>query len=129
MNTELASIPFLEVNETLLVKITGPVNSDVDFPSDPPSTRRELVRTPSVALTKLIDLFFEISSPVTVLIGLSKISSCPVTLLSFLLPEYEIPLSFIPVKKLTPPDSLIDCANNSSVALIPLSCLSGNAVE
>ena len=74
-NIEFASIPLSAVNETLLVKITGPVNSDADLPSAPPSTRRELVITASVALTKLIDFCAEISSPVTVLIGLSKISS------------------------------------------------------
>jgi len=55
MKIEFASIPLVEVDVTLLVKITGPVNSDGDLPSAPPSTRRELETTPSVALSRLID--------------------------------------------------------------------------
>ena len=51
MNMDVASIPLAEVDVTLLVKITGPVNSDVVLPSAPPSTRKELVITASVALT------------------------------------------------------------------------------
>ena len=94
----MTSKPRLAVDVTLFVNTTGPVNSDIALPSSPPSTRIDCVNVPSVALTKLISVRFDISSPVTVLTGESNISSLPVTVLIFLLPENAIPRSFIPVK-------------------------------
>ena len=49
-------------------------------------------------LTRLLSVRFDMCSPVTVLIGESNISSLPVIVLIFLLPENAIPRSFIPVK-------------------------------
>ena len=80
-----------------MLKITGPPNSDVDLPSIPPSTRISLLKLPSVGLIIFNPGSPPISSPVTVWTGVSNISSWPVMELNFLLPEYEIPLSFIPV--------------------------------
>ena len=85
-NKLLASIPLAAVEVTLLVKTTGPVNSEITFPSSPPSTRIDDEKVASVALTRLIPDLVEMSSPVILLIGVSKISSLPVTVLSFLLP-------------------------------------------
>ena len=79
----------------LLLKITGPPNSEIALESDPPSTLIDLVKLPSRPFIILIPTLSLISSPVTVLIGVEKISSSPVTELSFLLPEKKIPLSFI----------------------------------
>ena len=85
----------MEVN--LLVTITGPLNSDIAVLLSPPSTRIDLIKLPSSGLITFILLRTPISSPVIVWIGVSNISSVPVIVLCFLLPEYEIPLSFIPV--------------------------------
>ena len=98
MNKLLTSKPREAVDVTLLVNTTGPVNSDIDLPSSPPSTRIDCVNVPSVALTRLISVRFDMSSPVTLLTGESNISSLPVMVLIFLLPEKAIPRSFIPVK-------------------------------
>ena len=75
----------------------GPLNSETVLLSGPPSTLIDLENTPSTGVTTLIAGSVRMSSPVIVLTGVSKISSLPVIVLSFLLPEYEIPLSFIPV--------------------------------
>ena len=72
MNKLLTSKPRLAVDVTLFVNTTGPVNSDIALPSSPPSTRIDCVNVPSVALTKLISVRFDISSPVTVLTGESN---------------------------------------------------------
>ena len=98
MNKLLTSKPREAVDVTLLVNTTGPVNSDIDLPSSPPSTRIDCVNVPSVALIRFISVLFDISSPVTLLTGESNISSLPVIVLIFLLPEKAIPRSFIPVK-------------------------------
>ena len=88
-NSEFDSMPLVEVEVILLLKITGPSNSETMFPSGPPSTLKERlidasrgVRTSNPTLTPLVDT----SSPVTVGIGASKTSSCPVAELTFLLP-------------------------------------------
>ena len=98
MSKLLTSKPRLAVDVTLFVNTTGPVNSEIALPSSPPSTLIDCVNVPSVALTRLISVRFDMSSPVTVLIGQSNLSSLPVIVLIFLLPENAIPRSFIPVK-------------------------------
>ena len=89
MNKEFASKPLVDVDVTLLEKTTGPVNSDIALPSSPPSTLIDCVNVPSVALTRLISVRFDISSPVTVLIGVSNTSSLPVTVLTFLFQQMK----------------------------------------
>ena len=98
MNKEFASKPLDDVDVTLFENTTGPVNSDIALPSSPPSTRIDCENVASVAFMRLMPDLFDMSSPVTVQIGESNTSSLPVTVLNFLLPENEIPLSFIPVK-------------------------------
>ena len=83
------SIPFSELTVSLLLQITGPSNSEIMLLSEPPSTLRErLIETSSGDKTSNPTLTPEvaISSPVTVGIGASKTSSCPVAELTFLLP-------------------------------------------
>ena len=78
MNNEFASIPLDEVDVILLLKITGPSNSEMIFESGPPSTRidrlieasrGEIMSNPTLASPKLM------SSPVVDGIGVSKTSS------------------------------------------------------
>ena len=77
-NNELDSIPLLEVDVSLLLKITGPSNSDMMLAFGPPSTLSDLlidassgVRTSNPMLIPLSDA----SSPVVVGIGESNTSS------------------------------------------------------
>ena len=80
-----------------MFRIIGPLNSDVTLLSGPPSTLIERAIDASVALVTLRSGRSPISSPVTVWIGVSIISSSPVNALIFLLPLNDTPLSFIPV--------------------------------
>jgi len=59
-------MPFAEVDVSLLVKITGPLNSEVALLSAPPPTRIERSKLPSRGLTTLMFGRTPISSPVTV---------------------------------------------------------------
>ena len=95
--SETASIPEGEFEVIFSEKITGPLNSEIALLSGPPSTRIERLKLPSTALVTFSPGRFPMSSPVTVCIGVSKISYLPVVLLNLLLPTYAIPLSFIPV--------------------------------
>ena len=86
---EFASIPFVEVEVSLLLMINGPSNSEMMLLSGPPSTLSERLidassgeRTSNPMLTPPTPG----SSPVTVGIGASKTSSCPVPELTFLFP-------------------------------------------
>ena len=86
---EAASIPLFDVEVTFSLKITGPSNSEIILLSGPPSTLKERlieisrgVRTSNPTLTPVAPR----SSPVTVGIGASNTSSCPVAELTFLLP-------------------------------------------
>ena len=97
-NKDDASIPLVEVDVTLLLKITGPLNSDIDLLPSPPVTLIDDENSPSVALTMLTPFLTDISSPVTVLIGVLCISSLPVIGSNFLLPANRIPLSLVPEK-------------------------------
>ena len=75
-----------------------PLNSDIALLLSPPVTLIDEENSPSVALTMLIPLLIEISSPVTVLIGVLCISSLPAIGYNFLLPANRIPLSLVPEK-------------------------------
>ena len=86
MKNELPSIPFGDVEVILLLTISGPLNSDATLLSVPPSTLIERLNTPSFASTTFSCGRFVMSSPTTVLTGVSKISSRPVIELNFLLP-------------------------------------------
>ena len=97
-NRDDASIPLVEDDVTLLLKTTGPLNSEIDLLPSPPVTLMDDEKSPSVALTILIPFLTEISSPVTVLIGVLCISSLPAIGSSFLLPANRIPLSLVPEK-------------------------------
>ena len=97
-NIDDASRPLLDVDVTLLLKTTGPLNSEITLFSSPPSTLIDDENSPSVALTMLTPFFTEISSPVTVLIGVQNISSLPVIGFNLLLPANRIPLSLVPEK-------------------------------
>ena len=97
-NRDDASIPLVEDDVTLLLKTTGPLNSEIALLLSPPSTLIDDEKSPSVALTMSIPFLVEISSPVTVRIGVLNISSLPVIGFSFLLPANRIPLSFVPEK-------------------------------
>ena len=68
-NRDDASIPLVEDDVTLLLKTTGPLNSEIALLPSPPVTLIDDEKSPSVALTMLIPFLTEISSPVTVLIG------------------------------------------------------------
>ena len=81
----------------MLLTTRGPLNCDETLLSSPPSTDIERLNVPSSGVTMFMLGRLPISSPSTVLNGVSKISSLPVIALYFLLREYEIPLSFIPV--------------------------------
>ena len=91
MNNEFASKPLVDVDVTLFENTTGPVNSDIAFPSSPPSTLIDCENVASVAFIRLIPDLFDISSPVTVLIGESNTSSLPVTVLNFLYLRMKYP--------------------------------------
>ena len=97
-NKDVASIPLDDVDVNLLLKTTGPLNSDIALLLSPPVTLIDDENSPSVALTMLIPFLIEISSPVTVLIGVLCISSLPAIGSSFLLPANRIPLSLVPEK-------------------------------
>ena len=97
-NKDVASIPLDDVDVTLLLKTTGPLNSDIALLLSPPVTLIDDENSPSVALTILMPFLTEISSPVTVLIGVLCISSLPAIGSNFLLPANRIPLSFVPEK-------------------------------
>ena len=96
-NNEFDSNPLSELIVNLLLRITGPLNSDDTLLSGPPSTLIERVILDSSAERMLRPSSSPISSPVTVWTGVLNISSLPVTELSLLLPLYETPWSFIPV--------------------------------
>ena len=99
-NIDDASIPLVDVEVSLLLNTTGPSNSERMLPSEPPSTliERLIVASSGVRTSNpTLNPPPEISSPVTVGIGESNTSSCPVAELTFLLPTKKSPLSFIPV--------------------------------
>jgi len=98
--SELASSPPAAVDVTLLLKITGPSNSEMRWPSGPPSTLIDLeivtsrgVRTSNPMLTPVSPTY----SPTTDGTGASNTPSCPVEELTFLLPMKKSPSLFIPV--------------------------------
>ena len=97
-NRDDASIPLVEDDVTLLLKTTGPLNSEIALLLSPPSTLIDDEKSPSVALTISIPFLVEISSPVTVRIGVLNISSLPVIGFNFLLPANRIPRSLVPEK-------------------------------
>ena len=96
-NNTFDSTPLGELTVILLLTINGPLNLETTLLSGPPSTLIDLANTPSTGSITFKPGSSAMSSPSTVWTGVSKISSLPVIVLSRLLPEYEIPLSFIPV--------------------------------
>ena len=88
-NKEWVSIPFGEFDVILLLKITGPPNSEMIFLSAPPSTLIDLFKEISddeITLNPTEESDSTISSPVTERTGVSKTSSWPVEELIFLFP-------------------------------------------
>ena len=90
MKKEFASTPPEPSEVTFLLNRTGPSNSEIMLASVPPSTFSErLTVTSSGVMTSSQTATPEAmskSSPVTVAIGASTTSSCPVVELTFLLP-------------------------------------------
>ena len=88
-NNDPASIPLLDVDVSLLLKTTGPSNSEMMFAFGPPSTLNDLLIDASSGVRTSNPMLIPCSvasSPVVVGIGASNTSSCPVAELTFLLP-------------------------------------------